>query len=207
VPPLQSAPLPRRVPLPRSAPRGGVLAVGAVAVPGIEWAPRVDRRRRTAAATAGTPLSRRALRYIRTLPDHPMLDRIVRGRLWIGVLGFLLAGIVAMQVEMLKLGANIGTTTAQTATLQARNDALHVSLANLSNDRRIETEAHQFGMIMPGPTEIGFVPAKGGLKKALSNIHAPDTATFAADSSANGKVTTSADGTTYSAAPSTGYTP
>ena len=43
-----------------------------------------------------------AVDFIRTLPDHRLLDRLVRGRAWIPVLGVLLAGIVATQVEVLK---------------------------------------------------------------------------------------------------------
>ena len=51
------------------------------------------------------PLGVRALAFVRSLPDHSLLDRLVRGRAWIPLLGVLLAGIVAMQVEVLKLGA------------------------------------------------------------------------------------------------------
>src|SRR5438105_2710091 len=54
------------------------------------------------------PVSERLVEAIRTLPDHSLLDRIVRGRAWILVLGVMLAGIVAMQVELLKLNASIG---------------------------------------------------------------------------------------------------
>jgi hypothetical protein len=47
------------------------------------------------------PLGARALAFVRALPDHPLLDRLIRGRAWIPILGVMLAGIVAMQVEVL----------------------------------------------------------------------------------------------------------
>src|SRR5437588_2148913 len=58
------------------------------------------------------PLSRRlalgAIDFVRAMPDHRWVDRLLRGRAWIPVLGVLLAGIVATQVEVLKLGASMG---------------------------------------------------------------------------------------------------
>ena len=39
----------------------------------------------------------------------PRLDRIVRGRAWIPVLGALLVAIVGLRVEVLKLGAGVGS--------------------------------------------------------------------------------------------------
>ena len=55
---------------------------------------------------------------IRGLPEHTLLDRIVRGRAWIPLLGVLLVGIVAMQVEILKLGAGMGRWIHRSSTLQ-----------------------------------------------------------------------------------------
>ena len=57
-----------------------------------------------------------------SLPDHSLLDRVVRGRAWIPLLGVLLAGIVAAQVEILKLGASMGRSLEQTTTLTSQNE-------------------------------------------------------------------------------------
>ena len=66
------------------------------------------RSRRRAAAAAPLPAdARRQSRSARRRPRasrSPLLDRIVRGRAWIPLLGVMLAGIVAMQVEVSKLG-------------------------------------------------------------------------------------------------------
>jgi hypothetical protein len=142
------------------------------------------------------------------LPDHPLLDRIVRGRTWIALLGVMLVGIVAMQVEMLKLGASVGRSSEQITTLQSSNEAKRASVAELSSDRRIESLAGKAGMVMPGPTDIGFVSYSAQLHRALANIRRPEPSTFGSTPTSNGAVTTSADQTSYSAAPSgSTYTP
>jgi cell division protein FtsL len=144
---------------------------------GIERAPRIEPR---AGATAGGALAAQAAAFIRALPDHALLDRIVRGRAWIPVLGVTLAGIVAMQVEVLKLESSTGRSMQRTSQLQARNDALRASVATLADDQRIENLAVQMGMVMPPSPEVGFLQAgvQGDAGKALANIHSPDPAAF-----------------------------
>jgi hypothetical protein len=117
---------------------------------------------------------------VRGLPDHSLIDRLVRGRAWIPVLGVLLAGIVAMQVEILKLGASMGRSVQRTALLQTQNDSLRASVAGLADDQRIERLAAGMGMSMPRPEALVFLQAHpgSGLGKALANIHAPDPTGF-----------------------------
>src|SRR5207248_1488188 len=79
---------------------------------------------------------------------------------WIPVLGIMLAGIVAMQVEVLKLNAGIGRSMQQTTQLNARNEVLRASVAQLSDDQRIESVAARMGMIMPAPSAVGFLSAR-----------------------------------------------
>ena len=128
-------------------------------------------------ATVGT----RALALVRSLPEHSLVDRLVRGRAWIPVLGLLLAGIVAMQVEVLKLGTSIGRYVQRSAALQTQNESLQASVASLNDDQRIVQLATGMGMVMSAPTTIAFLHAapSGDATQALSNIHAPDPAGFA----------------------------
>ena len=151
-------------------------------------------RRATAKPSAGASISERALAFVRTLPDHPLLDRIVRGRTWIALLGLMLVGIVAMQVEQLKLGASIGRSIQRTSRLQTHNEQLQASVASLSDERRIEAVAARQGMIMPPPTAIGFLssPHQTDIRRALANIHASDPAAFSSSQTGNGAVVTSA---------------
>jgi cell division protein FtsL len=112
-----------------------------------------------------------ALGVLRALPDHPLLDRLIRGRLWIPLLGLLLAGIVAMQVEVLKYGARIGQAVQASAALQSRNEMLRASVSALSSDTRIERLAAQAGMVMPAPGADRFVRvARGDLRRALAAL-------------------------------------
>jgi len=121
----------------------------------------------------------RRLPLIGGLPEHPLLDRIVRGRGWIPILGVMLAGIVAMQVEVLKLNASIGRSLALSATLQSRNDSLRATVAALSDAKRIEGLATKMGMVMPGPTSVDFVTAgQASAGGAAAGIHTPDQAMF-----------------------------
>jgi hypothetical protein len=142
--------------------------------------------------TVGTAVGARAAALVRSLPDHQLLDKVVRGRAWIPLLGVMLAGIVAMQVEVLKLGASIGRSIQQETTLQSANQLLRASVTGLSDDQRIEKLAATMGMVMPPPGAVAFLsPAPGaGVNRALANIHAPDAYTFGSLQSANGAVVT-----------------
>jgi cell division protein FtsL len=145
----------------------------------------------------------RVVGLVRSLPDRSLVDRLVRGRAWIPVLGVLLAGIVAMQVEVLKLGTSIGRSIEQSTTLQGQNEALQASVASLADSQRIEQLAANMGMIMPAPTAVSFLPASanGNVGSAIANIHAPDQSAFEAElpdesSSATGDSSSQADSST-----------
>lgn len=172
---------------------GGVLAA-AVALP-----LPVPRRlrpvpRRESAPKATTGFFPRIGAFVVALPDHPWLDKVVRGRVWIPLLGVLLAGIVAAQVEILKLGANMGTSLEQTTTLTTQNEQLRYSVASLSDDQRIERLATSMGMVLPPPGSVGYLIAsqRADVTRALGNIHAPDTAAFMALAPGNGALVTGA---------------
>ena len=171
---------PRRVSGPAApAPRSSQRAAPARAAPAP--APRTARRapRRT---DAQIPFSLRAVARLRSLPDHSLLDRVVRGRLWIPLLGVLLAGIVAAQVEVLKLNASIGQSVVKATSLQGENAQLRAEVSRLSDPQRLEREAVGLGMTMPPATQplyLSGTPA-ADLQSALANIHSPDPTAFAA---------------------------
>jgi hypothetical protein len=121
-----------------------------------------------------------------------LLDRLIRGRVWIPLLGMMLAGIVAMQVEVLKLGASMGRSLELNSSLSARNASLRESVASLGDDQRIEQLAARMGMVMPPPQAIGFLPLRAGgdAARAAANIHQPDSGSFLSLASSNGAVVT-----------------
>lgn len=96
------------------------------------------------------------------------------------MLGVLLAGIVATQVEVLKLGASTGRWIERTAALSARNQALQASVAVLSDDHRIERLAAGMGMVLPAPTAITFLhrSGTGGVRLAVARMRPPNSAQF-----------------------------
>lgn len=168
------APGHRRTARPPQAPRGPRRVSG-------------PARARTGAAApsaaAGRPsLAARGLLVIRGLPEHTLLDRIVRGRAWIPLLGVLLVGIVAMQVEILKLGTGMGRWIERSSSVSAKNQALQADVAGLMDDQRIERLAAKMGMVMPGPAAVSFLSAQPGTARAVANIHAPDPSIFTAGS-------------------------
>jgi hypothetical protein len=121
-------------------------------------APRVPRR----VSGPSTRIRRRSslLQRIAALPDHRLVDRLVRGRVWIPLIGFLLIGIVFMQVSMLKLNAGIGNNVEKSSTLERTNGELRADLAKLEAGERIQQAASKFGMVMPAPDQVKYLKAK-----------------------------------------------
>jgi cell division protein FtsL len=136
--------------------------------------PRVELPRPSA-------LARAAAAFVTSLPESSLLDRVIRGRIWIPLLGVLLVGIVGMQVENLKLNASLGGAIEQTANLQSRNDWLRDDVAQLSDPQRIEGIAAQHGMLMAPPAVTKFLTVGGAASvgAAIAGIHAPGSTYFA----------------------------
>jgi hypothetical protein len=143
--------------------------------------PFAPRRTSTRIRPTGS-LPARALAYVRALPDHSLLDRIVRGRTWIAMLGVMLVGIVAMQVEELKLGASVGRGLSQSAALQSKNQVLRATVSALSDDQRIMDLAARMGMVMPAPGDVVFLTphTTADAARAANQIQAPNPASFLA---------------------------
>ncbi|MGO9975279.1 MAG: hypothetical protein ACLP01_21270 [Solirubrobacteraceae bacterium] len=157
------------------------------------------------------PLLARVLQLLRTLPDHHWLDRLVRSRWWIAVLGVMLTAIVAMQVEVLKYGAGTGRSIDLATRLESRAQQLSANVAELASPQRIEQAASQIGMVMAGPTSVQFLQsdAAGSLRQAVASVRPPDaqsfmsalaTATASAAAAAGDSTSTTAAGTSTTAA-------
>ena len=99
---------------------------------------------------------------VATLPDARIVDRILRGRAWIGLVGVLLIGLVALQVSMLKLNAGIGTSVERSSTLERQNSRLEASIARLSSADRIRAKARALGLVPPRVDRNRYVWARKG---------------------------------------------
>ena len=80
----------------------------------------VSRPRAVPAPRIGTGVFER----IKGLPDHRVIDRLLRGRAWICLVGVALMGIVAMQVSLLKLNSGISRAVETSATLERQNSGM-----------------------------------------------------------------------------------
>jgi hypothetical protein len=89
-----------------------------------------------------------------------MVDRLLRGRAWIWLVGILLGGIVAMQVSLLKLNSGISSAVDAAATLERQNSDMESSIARLSSGERIRDGAERSGMIMPPAGEVQYVTVR-----------------------------------------------
>jgi len=132
---------PRRVSGPARRPGGR----GAVAAP-----PAVNRQRTG------------AFERIRALPDHRVVDGLLRSQAWIWVIGIALGGIVFMQVHLLKLNAGIGRAVESTQTLERQNATLTASVARLSAGQRIQEAATRAGMVTPPAGSVEYVRVRSG---------------------------------------------
>jgi hypothetical protein len=131
--------------------------------------------RRRAARAADLALGARALAWLRTLPDHRLLDRLIGGRVWIVLLGTLLVGIVTMQLALLRLNAGIGRAVERGSQLEQRNAALRLSISELSDTERIVGLATQMGYVMPPQGSPRFLTASAGdAANALKTMRVPD---------------------------------
>jgi hypothetical protein len=98
---------------------------------------------------------------LRALPEHRIVDSLLRSRAWIVVVALLLGGIVAMQVSLLKLNAGISRAVQTSATLERQNADMQETIARLSSGERVRTAALQAGMVAPPAGDIGFLRARG----------------------------------------------
>jgi hypothetical protein len=105
---------------------------------------------------------------IKALPDHRVIDRLLRGRVWICFIGVALMGIVAMQVSMLKLNSGISRAVETTATLERQNSDMEARIARLASGERIRSAADTGGMVTPAAGEIHYLRVRGGIDGRLA---------------------------------------
>jgi hypothetical protein len=98
---------------------------------------------------------------VRNLPDSGLIVRLTRGRAWIGVLGMLLAGIVALNVITLSLAATAGQVDQNIQALDQENSILRSRDAQKSGAERIGHDAASLGLSRATLEEVRYVTARG----------------------------------------------
>jgi len=95
----------------------------------------------------------RTAEAVRQLPDSGLVVRMTRGRAWIGVLGILLVGIVALNVATLSFAATAGQIDEQITTLEQENSMLESREAQHFSTARVRNQGAALGLAMPNTEE------------------------------------------------------
>jgi hypothetical protein len=113
---------------------------------------------------------------VRQFPDSPLMVRMTRGRLWIGVLGGLLAGIVALNVFTLSLAAEAGHIDENIVALEKENSILRSRDAQRSGAARVSYDAGAIGLEMAAVDEVASIqPRRGDVTMAAARLAAAGT--------------------------------
>jgi cell division protein FtsL len=122
----------------------------------------------------GAAIARRVARRAAALPDARLLDRLIRGRAWIAIVGVMLIGLVFLQVSLLRLNTGIGSSVQQAASLERANQQLRDQVSALDSDERIHQVAEDLGMVMPAPGDVRYVrPERDSAARAARSVVAP----------------------------------
>jgi outer membrane murein-binding lipoprotein Lpp len=114
------------------------------------------------AAAVAAPRPQRAPRPRPKTPSRSRARRkpkagVAGGLLWIVIAGVLLAGIVALNVAVLRLNVQVDHLNNESAKLRADNAALGAKLSAAASSPRIQALARAHGFFPADPTTIGFV--------------------------------------------------
>ncbi|MDA0164854.1 hypothetical protein OM076_31585 [Solirubrobacter ginsenosidimutans] len=183
---------------------------------------RVSGPSRRLAPAVAIPRGRTsAFEKLSRVPDHRVVDRLLRGRACIWLIGILLGGIVAMQVSLLRLNSGISRAVQTQGTLEQQNMALQTSIAQLTSSDRVTNGAAQGQMIDPPAGQTRYLTARpdtdparaarrykppSALAKAVEANHGMIPGVLAAPGSAAAALAASLTGGATGATPTTGAT-
>jgi cell division protein FtsL len=104
-----------------------------------------------------------------------VLDALLTGRIWIGLIGVLLAGIVFFNVDLLQMNRDITQMAEKATQLKRQNDRLRHDYARLASSERIQEAAAALGLVYPAAGEVRYLESKPKLDahNASKRIIAP----------------------------------
>lgn len=144
-------------------------------------APTTSRRRRSGHTPIGgfVPVAA-AAGAVGGLADSGLFVWLTRGRLWIGLLGGLLVGIVGLNVMALSFSASESNAGQAADALRRENSSLRAEIAGKLSNSEIQDAAAKLGLVMP---------AAGSFRYLTSS---PDDAKQAAQRLRDGELTAAA---------------
>jgi hypothetical protein len=190
--PRVSPPRPRRISGPVRAPAG-----------------QPARRSAPAAAPLERGLVLGLLDALGSVASHGAVDRLIRGRIWIGVIAFALIGIVTLQLLVLQLNAGIGRTLVREAQLQRGNAALSIEDSELAGGERVESKAARLGMQLVPVGSLRFLTSypPADIARAAAALGTPVHAAGTSTASNAGTAAGAGSGETSAAAGTTAGAP
>lgn len=104
-----------------------------------------------------------------------VLDRLLSGRLWIGLVFLLLVGIVFFNVDLLGMNRDIARTAERSESIKRENARLRGDIARLGSSERIQKVAADGGLVLPAPGEVRYLKPNPGAdaRNALAQLKAP----------------------------------
>ena len=116
------------------------------------------RRRQSTPATGFVPVAAaRTAGAVGGLADSGLVLRLTRSRLWIGLLGMLLVGIVALNVVALSFSSSSSAVARQSDELNRQNSALRAQIATQLSSEQVQAAATRLGLSLVSPGSIRYV--------------------------------------------------
>lgn len=177
----------------KSAPRRKATATRASAAPARKVAPKRRAPGRVIPIAAGT-VGRTAV-AVTQLPESGLIHRLTRGRAWIGVLGVLLIGIVALNVVTLSFAASAGKVEERNLAISRDNSVAQGRLAKLSGQGLLHKEAKEQGLSPTTAVEPQQATvSKGDVNRAAARLAAAAAAAGTAAATSEGEAVASEGG-------------
>jgi cell division protein FtsL len=153
----RAATAPAAAPQP-TAPRSARAAAPGRAASARQAAP--SRTTAPARRVSGHARARSAARVASLPRGARVLDALLTGRLWIGLIGVLLAGIVFFNVDLLQMNREITQMADKATDIKRQNDRLRHDYARLASSERIQEAAAALGLVYPAAGEVRYLESK-----------------------------------------------
>lgn len=142
------------------------------------------------------------LAALRSVDGSPLLERLIRGRTWIGLVAFALIGIVTLQLLLLQLNAGIGRSLARQSTLERQNAALTIENSERASGNLVESSAAARGMEIVPASSLRFLSPRPSVDaaRAAAALNTPVTPSSSATAGTATEPTTAAAGAQTEAA-------
>jgi len=130
---------------------------------------------RRAAAGPRTGFVPVAVGAVAGIADSGLVLGLTRSRLWIGVLGTLLVGIVALNVMALSFNAQSSKTAGLSDELREANSALRADIADGLSNERLQAAAVRIGLVMPqAASALMLTPGTADAEAAAQRLRRGD---------------------------------